>query len=83
VLLHVVGTEICGAIWMTSEYVYKIEFRNDMKDDEKRGIGEYEGEGNLAWERKRRRLKGSRWIYKIYSRSLHYVLHGAESFLRS
>jgi len=33
---------------MTSEHVYKIEVRNDMKDTGKRGIGEYENEGNLA-----------------------------------
>jgi hypothetical protein len=31
---------------MASEYVYKTEVRNDMKDVEKRGIGEYEDEGN-------------------------------------
>jgi hypothetical protein len=35
---------------MTSEYVYKIEVRNDMKEVEKREIGEYEDEGNLARE---------------------------------
>jgi hypothetical protein len=31
---------------VTSEHVYKIEVRNDMKDAEKRGIGEYEDEGD-------------------------------------
>jgi hypothetical protein len=33
---------------MTSEYVYKIEVRNDMRDVEERGIGVYEDEGNLG-----------------------------------
>jgi hypothetical protein len=50
---------------MTSEYVYKIEVRNDLKDAEKREIGEYEDGRNLARELKHRGLKSNRRIYKI------------------
>ena len=55
----------CKTILTMSDYFFKIEVRKDMNDVEKRGIGEYEDEGNLAWEWKHRRLKSSRRMYKI------------------